>query len=267
LFPILLKLVEEPATRSAFKSFAAAPPSWWESFFAETARRALDLDTVRALYGYRRAAKRASITRKERDLYVRRLTRDGKIPEAYLVWVNGLDDAERAQLGIINNGDFEVEPTSSGFDWHLGRTDRVFATTGTTAGVEGAKALHLMFRGREKRFGHVHQPLFLDPGPYRVEGRVRTDSLDSQGGLKWVVRCLRPERSMLGESERFLGSSEWREFAFVVWVPDGCTAQEIRLVSAGRRDFEHEMTGGVWFDRISMRKEPSLGAEMVSLSS
>jgi len=264
LFPILLQLVEEPSTRSAFQPLAAAPPSWWEKFFAETARRALDLDTVRTLYGYRRAANRTSITREERDLYVRRLTKEGKIPEAYLVWVNGLDDAERSHLGIINNGNFEVEPSNSGFDWHLGRTGRVFSTTGTTAGVEGAKALHLMFRSREKRFGHVHQPLFLDPGSYRIEGMVRTDSLDSQGGLKWVVRCLRPERATLGESERFLGSSEWRDFVFVVQVPDNCTAQEIRLISAGRREFEHKMTGGVWFDQISMRKVPTLRNEMVS---
>jgi hypothetical protein len=182
------------------------------------------------------------------------LQREGKITEAYLVWINGLDEAAREHLGILNNGSFEIEPSSTGFGWHVRVTDRVTATTGTTAGVEGDKALHLIFKRREKPYRHVYQPLFLDPGDYRVEGRVRTDSLTSQGGLKWVVRCLLSNPSDLGESERFLGSSEWHELAFTLRVPEECMAQEIRLVSAGRREHEYKMTGGVWFDGMSMRK-------------
>jgi len=254
LFPILLKLAEQPHARAVFVPLAASPPSWWERFFAETARRALDLETVRTLYGYRRTAHRTPITREERNIYIQRLMKDGKVPEAYLTWVNGLDKAELSYLGILNNGSFELEPTSAGFDWHLQRTGHVIAATDTTAGVEGAKALHLMFRQREKPFRHVYQPLFLDPGTYRVRGNVRVDSLDSKGGLKWVVRCLTPEPSDLGESERMLGSSQWRDFSFEIKVPDACTAQEIRLVSAGTRDFEHFANGGIWFDRMSMRK-------------
>jgi len=49
----------------------------------------------------------------------------------------------------------------------------------------------------------------------------------------------------LGESERFLGLSKWREFSFQVRVPTNCTAQEIPLVSARTREFEYEMTGNV----------------------
>ena len=165
-----------------------------------------------------------------------------------------MNDAERLQLGILNNGSFEIEPSNSGFDWHLPVADHVTSTTGTTAGVVGERALHLIFKRRVKRFLHVHQPLFLDPGAYRVTGMVRTDSLDSQGGLKWVVRCLLPKPAALGESERFLGSSQWREFSFELQVPDACIAQEIRLFSAGRRDFEFKITGGIWFDALSMRK-------------
>ena len=38
IFPVLLKLAEDPRTRLAFRPFAASPPSWWEAFFAEMAR-------------------------------------------------------------------------------------------------------------------------------------------------------------------------------------------------------------------------------------
>lgn len=264
LFPVLLKLVEMPQTIGAFKPFATAPPSWWERFFRQTAERALDLETVRTLYAFRRAAEGAPITREERDQYIRRLKKEGKITEAYLVWVNGLDDVGRAQLGLVNNGGFEVQPSNTGFDWHLDVTDHVVATTGTIAGVEGEKALHLVFKRRDKVYVHVHQPLFLDPGAYRVAGLVRTDGLDSKGGLKWTVRCLLPDPAELGASERFLGSSEWREFSFTAQVPEDCTAQELRLVSAGRREFEHTTTGGIWFDGLSMRKAPTLRAKVSS---
>jgi len=55
VFPILLALAEDPSTRPAFKPFATAPPSWWEAFFAEVAKRALDVEPARLLFA--RAAK------------------------------------------------------------------------------------------------------------------------------------------------------------------------------------------------------------------
>jgi len=59
---------------------------------------------------------------------------------------------------------------------------------------------------------------------------------------------------VLGESGRFLGSSEWYEFSFRVQLPIDCMAQEIRLVSAGTYGFEHKMSGSVWFDALSMHE-------------
>ena len=267
LFPILLALAEEPTTRTLLKPIAASPPAWWERFFREVSGRSLDLETVRALFAFRRAASQAPVTRAERDYYVRRLVKEGKITEAYLVWVNGLDDEERAHLGILHNGSFEIEPTNTGFDWHLQTTETVIATTGATAGIKGKKALHLIFKRREGRYQHLYQPLFLDPAGFRVAGRVRTDSLASQGGLKWVVRCRFPQPADLGESERFLGSSEWRDFSFSIQVPEGCLAQEIRLVSAGTRELEYKMTGGIWFDGLSIRRDAGAAAASPLLQS
>lgn len=254
VFPVLLELAEEPGTIGLLQSLTESPPSWWEHFFRYAIRQARELETVRTLYAFRRAAKGVSLTRNERHHYVRRLKQEGRITEAYLVWVNGLDKAERAYLGVINNRGFELEPTNTGFDWHIENTRRVTAALGITDGIEGRRALHLVFEHRKNYYRHVYQPLFLDPQVYRVRGKVRVDSLDSLGGLKWIVRCVLPQRRLLGESRRFLGSSEWREFSFEIRVPPACVAQEIRLVSAGRRPFEYEMTGDIWFDTVSMRK-------------
>jgi hypothetical protein len=254
LFPILLEIAENPQLRGLLSPYAQNPPPWWESFFSETARRALDVQTVAALHSLRRKAADAPITPAERTAYIARLQRDGLVTAAYLAWVNGLTADERTQLGVLHNGGFELPPTSTGFDWHIRQPEGVIIQTASTYGVQGSKALQLIFKRWEKPFNHVHQPLFLDPGTYRITGRVRTDSLQSVGGLKWVALCRLPEAGVLAESERFLGSSEWRDFSFEVTIPETCVAQELRLSSAGSRDFERAMKGSVWFDAISARR-------------
>jgi hypothetical protein len=209
----------------------------------------------------RRGAVDAPLTALERESYLKRLQKEGNITEAYLVWVNGLSREERRHLGLVYNGSFELEPSNAGFDWYLNRSERATIRTGSTFGVSGEKALHLLFKNHEGRFRHVVQPLFLDPGHYRVTGRVRTDSLETRGGLKWVVRCRSPQGEGFGESGRFLGSNEWREFSFEIQVPETCNEQEIRLQSSGERLFEHKMTGGAWFDSLAISRIRADGAQ------
>jgi tetratricopeptide (TPR) repeat protein len=257
LFPVLLAIAEDPRTRDSLKPFANLPPSWWDPFFAEVAKRAMDAEPVRFLFALRRQSAQAPITDAERQAYVSRLKKDGAISEAYIEWVNGLNLVQRAQLGLIHDGGFELEPTNWGFDWHVRSTPKALVDRGRTYGVDGDKALHILFDRQDRRFAEVYQPLFLDPGVYRFSGRVRTDSLETQGGLKWTLRCLLPEPMDLGETERFLGSNEWRDFGLEFPIPAGCVLQEIRLVSAGERPFEHQISGGAWFDRMAIRRLPT----------
>jgi len=217
----------------------------------------LDTEPVRLLFAMRRQSTQAAITEAERQTYVSRLKKDGMISEAYIEWVNGLDRAQRAQLGLIHDGGFELEPTNWGFDWHVRSTPIALVDRGRTYGIDGEKALHLLFDRHERRFSEVYQPLFLDPGRYRLTGRVRTDNLDSQGGLKWTLRCILPEAKDLDESERFLGSNEWRDFGLEFQVPESCMLQEIRLASAGERPVELKISGGAWFDRMAIRRLPA----------
>lgn len=254
LFQIFLKLAEDPRTRPAFKQFAVSPPTWWEAFFEEAAKTASDAETVRGLYALRRESSRTPITQSERQAYVARLAKDGIAAEAYVHWINGLSREQRAKLGLIFDGGFELDPDNWGFDWQVRSTPSALVYRAHTYGIDGETALHLLFDNHKGRFENVSQALFLDPGPYRLAGRVRTDSLETHGGLKWLVRCLLPKKEDLGESERFLGSNEWREFRFELEVPASCVLQEIRLVSAGQRTFEHKITGDAWFDRLSIGK-------------
>ena len=61
---------------------------------------------------------------------------------------------------------------------------------------------------------------------------------------------------MLGESEFLLGTSEWQRFAFDIEVPPHCAGQVLRLHSAGNRDVDHELQGGIWFDALRIARKP-----------
>jgi len=255
LFPVFFEIAENPAARSSLETLALEPPSWWDGFFSELIRRARDTESVRALFRYRMASKQYPVTRKERDEFISRLRRDGFITEAYLAWIDGLDEDQLHHLGNLFNGNFELEFSNSGFGWHAGNLRRtgIVLNTARTYGIDGEAALHVSFDGKRQRFSHLYQPLRLDPGKYRLTGKVRIDKLKSSGGLQWKVRCITGDQKVeLGASERFLGSSEWMDFSIDFSVPDGCRGQELRLVSTGRRNADHEIKGEIWFDSMSI---------------
>ena len=254
LFPLLMRLAEDPRTRFAFKRVAQSPPTWWDPFFAQIAANAKDLETVRVLHTMRRQSEQAPATDTERKVFVERMIKSGQIAEAYVDWVSGLDREQRQNLGLLFDGGFELEPSQWGFGWHMHSEPRALVDRGSTFGVDGSQALRLIFKDHQGPFGGVSQLLFLDPGRYRLSGRVATDSLDSAGGIQWRVQCLQPERKELSASERFLGANEWRDFSFELEVPESCILQELRLVSAGKNKFEQRITGGAWFDRMMIRK-------------
>lgn len=259
LYPVWLKLAEEPERRALLLPYAQAPRNWWSGFFQYAAAEAASTETVRLLYSLRRQSTQEPVTPEERAAYVSRLQRDGLISEAYLVWVNGLSPAERDALGLLYNGGFELPLSQGGFGWRL-RHPRVEGATLVTQGAAGTRALELRFRALESRFQHLHQPLFLDPGTYRLSGQVRSERLKTQGGLRWQLRCLLPTRAVLGEGPRLFGPDGWAPFAFDFEVPEDCSYQELRLVSAGQRRFELSIDGSLWLDDLAIRRTTGLDA-------
>ncbi len=260
LLDIFVRFAEDPAIRIALKPLAQNPPPWWPAFFQRLALRALNVDAVRFAYGLRTLTSQTPVTPEERQAYIQRLVKESLITEAYLTWVNGLSPAERKHMGLLHNGSFELPLGKEVFDWQWSPHRQVVVRTAATVGVAGERALQLIFRGQKGRFQHLHQALYLDPGTYRLSGKVQLDSLTSQGGLRWTLRCLQPRQVVLGESDRFLGSEKWRGFKLDFEVPEDCQLQEIRLESAGRVSLEQKISGEIWFDDLAVRRTTGLTA-------
>lgn len=255
ILAILLKLFEEPRTRGLLMPYTVAPPDWWDDFFREVAAAASDVETVRALAAVRRTGSAVPLSPAERAAYVARLRKEGLTTEAYLTWVNGLDEVRRQGLGLINNGSFEYDPAPDGWDWRLRPTDNLAMEIAPTMGAEGKRALHLAFRGFDQDFRQVGQDLFLEPGAYRLSGMVRPNGLKTSGGLKWVVDCVSQARTTrLAETERFVGSASWQTFDLKFAIPDGCERPVLRLVGAVRTSGDRQIEGGIWFDALRIQR-------------
>ena len=255
IFPLFLKLFEDERTRGLLAHYADRPPTWWDGYFQEVAESASDVETVRSLYVLRRTGSAVPLSDAERAAYVTRLRKEGMSTEAYIAWVNGLDDTHRRLLGLVNNGGFEADPVPNGWDWYLSPTKNLVIELAATHGADGRRALHLAFRGFDRDFRHVHQDLFLEPGTYRLTGMARPNGLKTSGGLKWAVECeSRGRTTRIAETERFLGSSPWQPFDLRFEIPGDCGQPVLRLVGAVRVSGDRRIDGSLWFDTLRIQR-------------
>ncbi len=255
LYPLLLRWVESAEARPLLRPLLADPPPWWNGFFAYVAARAAHLEAVVFLYRNReRGGKLPSVA--EQQVYLERLWREGHWLETYLAWLSGLDERQQQGLGNLYNGGFELPVTGLGFDWRISTPSGALVEITETYGTRGGKALHVAFNGQRVRFQHVRQPLYLEPGRYRLQGRVRPDGLQAERGLRWTVRCGESGDRLLAEGPSFIGSDDWQSFTQDFTVPGAdCPVQWLRLELEGRAELDFEAQGGVWFDDLAISRQ------------
>lgn len=255
LFPVFLELAANPLTQPFLQPLLAQPPEWWDGFFAYAARTAVQTETVAFLY-QNRNRDGALPTVAEQQVYLSRLWKEERWLEAYLTWLSGLDEPQQSGLGNLYNGNFDLPITNAGFDWRVTSPQGAIVETIETYNARGGKALHVSFNGERVHFRHLYQYLYLEPGRYQFQGRVRVDSLQSARGLRWRLRCVNAKIPLLAESEPFVGSDDWRSFKTSFTVPEqGCPLQILRLELDGRAELEFEVQGDVWFDDLSISRQ------------
>jgi hypothetical protein len=255
MFPDLLKLAEDPATReTAFAQLLKRPVAWFPQFFSYATANATSVETLRALFQMQAGGPNAITTDGLRS-HLQRLQRENLWVESYFVWLNSLRKDRLNAIGNLFNGGFEEEITNLGFDWIVTPASQVVVDTATTYGTTGHKALRVVFRGPRIQFQHVQQYLMLDPGTYSLHGRVRLDSLESPEGVQWSIYCIGAAKA-LANSERFNGTDHWQHFATQFQIPpQDCAAQMLRLELAGRSALDYEAKGAIWFDDLSIARQ------------
>lgn len=255
IFPDLLKLAEDPATREiAHAKLLKQRITWWPQFFNYAAAKATNIETLRALFQMQAGGPNA-VTTEGLRAYLQRLQRENLWIESYLVWLNNLRKDQLNAIGNLFNGGFEEKISNMGFDWIIAPASQVIIDTASTSGATGHEALRVVFRGPRIQFQHVHQYLMLDPGAYSLHGRVRPDNLETSEGIQWSIYCVGNAKA-LAHSERFTGTDHWQHFTAQFQIPtQDCAVQMLRLELAGRSALDYEAKGAIWFDDISIARQ------------
>lgn len=255
IFPDLLKLAEDPATREiAHAKLLNQRITWWPQFFNHAAAKATSVETLRALFQMQADGPNA-VTTDGLRAYLQRLQRENLWIESYLVWLNNLRKDQLNAIGNLYNGGFEEEISNLGFDWIVTPASQVVVDTASTYGATGHKALRVVFKGPRIQFQHVHQYLMLDPGAYSLHGRVRPDNLETSEGIQWSIYCVGNAKA-LAHSERFTGTDHWQHFSAQLQIQaQDCAVQMLRLELAGRSALDYEAKGAIWFDDLSIARQ------------
>lgn len=253
LSPALASFAALPAARSALlHHFGQHATPWRASFLGWFAQQPESAPLLSAVFAPLRAAPQPLLGH-ERGAWVDRLLRDGRVGEAYFVWIDGLAPEQRRHLGNVYDGGFELPDSGGSFGWTLGRVPGASIHRSGASGAEGERALIVEFHDRRVPFAHVQQRLALAPGPYRLVGRVRVDGLRNERGLYWILSCNAGKR--LAETARFTGTSPWRDFEAAFEVPAAdCQGQLLQLRLAARIAPEQMIGGRILFDALSIRR-------------
>ena len=257
-FPVFGRLLA--ARDPALPRIAAGNPKWLGAFILDQCAKGADPVMLASLLQFRGTGE-ARAQPAEIDCVTERLRASGRWPQAYQAWLNSLPRERLANVGFVFNGSFEYPASGVGFDWKPDpapeRSSGHVNELAPSREGRGERALRVTYTGKRQVAPAITQYLSVPPGGYELAGWARVDHLNSPRGVQWIVRCGSDEKmAVIGSSERFLGSSEWRRFAFDVDVPAACAGQILQLEPVGMNQGTTFLAGTVWFDdlRLSLRR-------------
>ena len=258
-FPAIAQLLAEQREPATWAQIRARKPAWIGAFILSSCRRGVDPAQLVDLFLERAALGRAGA--EETGCIVDRLRDTDRWPQAYHVWLNTLPRERLSDVGNIYNGSFEYVPSGVGFDWRPTRARERdsghVVETPQAAGVGGKRALRVSYNGKRQSGIAIAQYLALAPGTtYEMTGLGRPQSITAGRGVQWIVRCMKAGKAgtPLAASERFIGSGEWRRFAFEVAVPGDCPGQVLQLEIVGSAEGAAYLGGAAWFDELVLRR-------------
>ena len=258
LFPVLIQLCANPDFVEALAVKLATSPVWRDGFVGSVLSSA-NTDQLAKIFAA--LQRHDDLDAETTNRWIDRLIRDGKWGEAYARWVGGLPRTAPFRVSHVYNGDFEMRPSDSGFDWRIGDATGVFIDRFGQGGADRNKVLRISFLDRRVEVIPLHQWLMLDPGSYRLSFRVKALDLRSDRGVQWIVRCVGPGEE-LANSERYTGRFDWKQADTTFNVPaQDCPAQELWLRNAGEAAAGKLIGGTILFDDVSIERVQRESAE------
>jgi hypothetical protein len=252
--PVLAALATDTEAVTPVVAILARDPPWRAWFMRTLPGETEDVEALQALYAGLKATP-SPPTVDELRAYLGRLLALGEFERAHSETVAFLPPGRVAEDGGISNGDFDEPVDNLPFGWSIGKVRG--ATAEIVTDGNDNKALRVQFHNTRVRYQHVSQLLMLEPGVYRLTGRVRTIALQNERGLEWAVHCA-GNGKVIGATPRASGTIAWSDFetVFVIPAEAECAAQLLRLVLPARVASEQQISGEVWYDDVSVVSAP-----------
>lgn len=255
IYPLLFELLKYQEGVKILKDYAISRPSWWLGFFSYTAQQNQALRQTKLLYALSDADD--AVSPEERAIFIRTLIKYKLIEEAYFTWLAGLNEKQLQESSFIYNGSFEVIEKNTAFDWQFSKSPLFKAEISSTHGMVGQKALHVSLNNRDKiNFRHISQMIKLGSGLYSFSLRARVDNFQTAEGLRWRIRCMNDQNTLLGESLALGKRAAWQELRFDFEVPTtDCSFQIVRLEASSPFVNNHFFKGSLWFDDFRVTRQ------------
>ena len=251
LFPIMARLAETPGFADALSHALIAGRAWRAGMLAVLLSGGSH-GAINRVYG--NLDHESSLTAEEFDRWLERLMQTGHWDEAYSRWASNIPLLQGAPLPLLYNGRFEAEPSSSGFDWRIGRTRGVTTERESIAGNASSLAMKVSFSGRRVSDIDFEQRLLLAPGAYRLRFRARAEGIFSDKGLQWAIACQGVD-APIAVTQTINGKLDWKSFDTPLRIPEeNCPAQRIWLRNLGAAAAGKEVSGDAWFTDFSIER-------------
>lgn len=249
--PLLVHFAEQKASNGVIKAMLKTNPPWRSDFLKALPRYVSDARTPLDLLLALRTGPMPPAP-DEIDSYLRFLIGHKFYELAYYTWLQFLPAARLRTAGLLFNGNFDVAPSGSPFDWAIRQGSGVSVDIVPTSGNYG-HALQVDFLYGRVDYHSVRELVLLAPGNYRFSAQY-DGRLVGPRGLKWRVVCAADVQTLLGESPMIMGSkAAWQDVDFTFTVPAaGCPVQYVRLDLDARTASEELVSGSILFSAVDI---------------
>lgn len=257
LFEILVPLVQNPASRASLvATLAEAPP--WRSGFLETLflSKSKTGDISKTVADLR--ASKLPPTIIEVRSFVNRLIAEGRVDDAYMLWLSLLGEDQLSRAGNIYNSGFDLDITNTSFDWTIIPAKNVVARQIFGTSTQHGRVLEITFIDAQIAYQNLYQRTLLPPGKYVFSGDFSTDELRNEGGLVWRVYCVDKGFKMIGQTSEIRENNQWSHFELPFDIPlADCPSQVVRLEINAKAKLDMKISGRSWFDNIRIARAAS----------
>ena len=174
---------------------------------------------------------------------------------AYYTWLQFLPSDELRSAGLLFNGNFNVPPSETPFNWVIRQGPGVTIDIVPRPDDSSRHALLVDFLYGRVEYHSVSELVMLAPGTYQFTAQYK-GKLVGPRGLKWRFFCAGGANTPIGESAMISGlASTWKpvEFTFTVPAAD-CRAQYVRLDLDARMASEQLVSGSMLFGELRVSR-------------